>query len=229
MAEDKGIVVVAGSTGRAGRLVVNELLKRQYPVRAMIVRSFDPPDPPGLKQPGVEIAEGDLESVEVLERVMEGASFMISAIGSKKPFSAKENDRIDNMGNQNLVKAAKAKGLQQVVVISSTGVGDSKYAIPWLFRLGMGPVLKAKGKSEAFIRSAGIDYTIIRPGGYTEKDLPDDIAFGEGGKISGLIKREQIARVCVDALENPAMKNRTFEVVNASILKEERKPFVINI
>ena len=84
-----------------------------------------------------------------------------------------------------------------------------------------------KKKSENFIRFCGIAYTIIRPGGYTEKELLDDIVFGEGGKISGLVKREQIARVCVAALSNPAMRNRTFEVVNAATLKEERRKFVI--
>ncbi|MBN2108318.1 MAG: NmrA family NAD(P)-binding protein, partial [Deltaproteobacteria bacterium] len=36
MAEEK-TVVVAGATGRAGRLVVQELLKRGYRVRALMV------------------------------------------------------------------------------------------------------------------------------------------------------------------------------------------------
>ncbi|MFC1592329.1 NAD(P)H-binding protein, partial [Thermodesulfobacteriota bacterium] len=82
---------------------------------------------------------------------------------------------------------------------------------------------------EEFIRTCGVDYTIIRPGGYTEKEVPDEIAFGEGGKLTGLIKREQIARVCVDALEKPAMKNRTLEVINAAIIKEERRQHVITL
>jgi uncharacterized protein YbjT (DUF2867 family) len=131
---------------------------------------------------------------------MEGADFMISAIGSKKPFSSRENDKVDNMGNQNLVRAAQAKDLKHVVVISSIGVGNSRNAIMWLHWVSMGPVLNAKEKSEHFIRSCGIDYTIIRPGGYTSNPLPDEIAFGEGGKITWRITREQIARVYVDAL-----------------------------
>ncbi len=42
MAEEK-LVVVAGATGRAGRLVVQELLKRGYKVRALMVPPFDSP------------------------------------------------------------------------------------------------------------------------------------------------------------------------------------------
>jgi uncharacterized protein YbjT (DUF2867 family) len=93
----------------------------------------------------------------------------------------------------------------------------------------MNTILRAKEKSEAFIRASGIAYTIIRPGGYTDNDLPDEIAFGEGGKITGRVRRAQIARVCVDALENPVMKNRTFEVVNRAAVKPGREQFLIKL
>jgi uncharacterized protein YbjT (DUF2867 family) len=229
MADTKKIVVVAGATGRAGSLIVTEALKQGYRVRALIVPAVDPPDHPGLKEQGVELVEGGLESTASLEKVMAGADYLISAIGSKKPFSSSENDKVDNMGNQNLVRAAQVKGLKHVVVISSIGAGNSRNAIMWLYRVAMGPVLKAKEKSENFIRSCGIDYTIIRPGGYSADPLPGEIVFGEGGKITGRITREQIARVCVDALTNPAMKNRTLEVVTSTTVKEDRRQFLIRL
>lgn len=229
MEEKKGIVVVAGATGRAGSCIVEESLKRGYQVRALLVKPFDPPQPPGLQKEGVELHYGDLTSVESLSKVMQGAQFVISALGSKKPFSKKENDKIDNMGNQNLAKAAKAQSLKRVVVISSTGVGNSKYAVPFLYRSLMGPILKAKGRSEEFIRTLGIDYTIIRPGGYAGDKLSEKTVFGEGGHFSGRVAREQIAQVCVNALTNPSMKNRTFEVVDESTVKEEKRPFIVTI
>jgi len=230
MSDEKKIVVMAGATGRAGRLIVKELLNKGFQVRAMLMPPFDPPDPPGLKEPGVTLTEGDLTSVESLEKVMEGADFVISAIGSKKPFSRKENDKIDNMGNQNLARAAKAKGLQHMVVISSIGVGNSREALSsFMYKVAMRMILNAKEKSENFISTYGMDYTIIRPGGYSDKELSEEVAFGEGGKITGRIRREQIARVCVGALENPAMKNRTFEVVDASTVAEEQRSFIIKI
>ena len=226
MAEEK-IVLVAGATGRAGRLVVQELLKRGYKVRALMVPPFDSPETSGLT--GVEFAEGDLASVAVLEKAMDGAQYAISALGSKKPFSGSENNKIDNMGNQNLARAAKAKGLKHIVVISSIGAGNSKNAVSCMYKWPMMSVLKAKSKSEAFIQSCGIDYTIIRPGGYNDDVIGDEVVFGEGGRITGRVKREQIARVCVDALENPAMKNRTFEVVARAAVKEGREQFIIKI
>ncbi len=226
MAEEKK-VLVAGATGRAGRLVVQELKKRGYAVRALMISPFDSPETSGLTD--VEFAEGDLGSVAVLEKAMEGAQFVISALGSKKPFSGSENNKIDNMGNQNLARAAKAKGLKQIVVISSIGAGNSRDAVSCMYKWPMISVLKAKTRSEEFIRSCGIDYTIIRPGGYNEGDWSDEVAFGEGGKITGRVKRAQIAGVCVDALENSVMKNRTFEVVARAAVKEGREQFVIKL
>ena len=226
MEKNREIIVVAGATGRTGRLIVEELLNRGYQVRAM-VRSASQTS--SLQREGVKLVEGDLTSPESLKKIMDGAHFLISAIGSKKPFNKEENNRVDNMGNQNLTKAALTKGVRHMVVISSIGVGNSRYAISFFFRLLMTPVLRMKEKSEEFIRTCGISYTIIRPGGLVDKDLPGKTVFGEGGKISGSVSRKEIARVCADALTNPAMKNRTLEVVNESTVKEESKNLLVNI
>jgi len=226
MENDRQIVVVAGATGRTGRLIVEELITKGYFVRAM-VRSAALAS--ALQREGVELIEGDLTSPASLEKVMEGAHFLISAIGSRKPFSKQENNRVDNMGNQNLARAALSKGIRHMVVISSIGVGNSRYAISFLYRLLMSPVLKMKEISEEFIRTCGINYTIIRPGGLADKELSGKIAFGEGGKISGSVSRKQIARVCVDALTNPSLKNRTLEVVDDSTVKGELKQFIVDL
>ncbi len=229
MSKSKSIVAVAGANGRAGKLIVKELLKRNFPVRAMIIRPFDPPNPPDLIDDNIGIREGSLESVDVIKEFLEGAEYLISAIGSTKPFSGREFEKIDVVGNHNLAVAAKEAGIKQIVVISSIGAGDSRDAMTCIFRLMMGTVLKAKTKMEDLIKKTGVDYTFIRPGGYTTKPLSGEIAIGEGGKISGLVNREDIAKVCVDAIEKPAMKNRTFEVVNMSKLKKDREQFLIDI
>ena len=54
----KKTVVVAGATGRAGRCIIKELLHRGYRVRALLVPSFDPPDPAELIRKYWEPTEG---------------------------------------------------------------------------------------------------------------------------------------------------------------------------
>jgi len=229
MKDDRQTVSVAGATGRAGRLVVKTLLGRGFLVRALAIPPFDSPEQPGLMQAGATVAEADLASPESLEKAVAGADFLISAIGSKKPFSRKENDAIDNIGNRNLARAAKAQGLKKIVVISSIGTGNSWKAVGLFSKLLMRSILRAKDKSETFIRGLGYTYTIIRPGGYSDSELSGEVAFGEGGLFSGRITRQQIAEVCADALENPAMHNRTFEVVDASTVPEAHRQSVITL
>lgn len=225
----KPIVVVAGAAGRAGRLIVKEAVGRGFKVRALIVRPFDPPKIEGLENEDVEFVEGDFSTPKGLDNVLNGADYLISAIGSTKPFSAKEFQKIDVQGNKNLAVAAKDKGLKQMVVISSIGAGNSKDAMACIFRLMMGQVIKAKTRLEHEIIDSGVNYTILRPGGYTERPLSGKIALGEGGKISGLVQRRQVAEVCVDAVTEPSMVNRIFEVVDESKVKEERKQHIIKL
>lgn len=222
----KSTVAVAGATGRTGRLIVEELLKKGFQVKAL-VRSLSSAS--WLQQEGVEIVEVDITSVASLESSMDGAQYVISALGSKKPFNKKENNKVDNRGVQNLAKAAKAKAIRHIVVISSIGVGDSSSALSFILRVLMGPVLKVKAPSEEFVRTCDLSYTIFRPGGLKDKEISGQVAFGEGGKIVGSISRKEVAQVCVDALTNPAMKNRTLEVVDVSTVKDELRPFLITI
>ena len=116
-----------------------------------------------------------------------------------------------------------------MVVISSIGAGNSKEAMTCIFRLMMGQVIKAKSRLEEEIIASGVDYTILRPGGYTNRPQSGKIALGEGGKISGLIQREQVAKVCIDAITEPSMVNRTFEVVDESKVKADRKQHIISL
>ena len=223
------MVVVAGATGRVGRLIVDEMLARGFAVRAILVPPFDSSEQPEFKEKGVETVAADLSDAASLEKAVDGADFLISAIGSKKPFSKKENDRIDNMGNQNLVRAAKAKGLKRAVIISSNGVGNSRWAISLMHKLSMNAILRAKEKSEAFIQSFGMEYTLLRPGGYNEKDLSGEIVYGENGGLSGLIGRGGIAKACADAVTHPAMKNRTLEVMDRAKLREGKDKYIIEL
>ena len=220
------LVAIAGATGRTGSCIVKELIKRGCQVRALVRTSARGE---WIKALGGDVVEADISSFDHLCKVLEGADAVISALGSKKPFSSRENNLVDNEGNRNIAEAAKKAGLKHMVMISSIGVGNSKHALNFIFRMILTPVLKKKEKSEIALRSCGLDYTIIRPGGLTDKPLSGDIVFGEEGKITGSINRSEVAVACVDAIVNPAMKNRTLEVVDASTLKDDMRQDVIKI
>ncbi|CAK9152633.1 unnamed protein product [Ilex paraguariensis] len=76
----------------------------------------------------------------------------------------------------------------------------------------LGFILTFKLKGEDLIRESGIPYTIVRPCALTEEPAGADLIFEQGDNITGKISREEIARICVAALESPYACGKTLEV-----------------
>ncbi|XP_031504854.1 protein HIGH CHLOROPHYLL FLUORESCENCE PHENOTYPE 173, chloroplastic isoform X2 [Nymphaea colorata] len=89
----------------------------------------------------------------------------------------------------------------------------------------LGYILTFKLKGEDLIRESGFPYTIIRPCALTEEPAGADLIFDQGDNITGKISREEIARMCVAALECPAALNKTFEVKSVVPFSE---PFTVD-
>ncbi|XP_011101430.1 uncharacterized protein LOC105179488 isoform X5 [Sesamum indicum] len=76
----------------------------------------------------------------------------------------------------------------------------------------LGFILTYKLKGEDLIRESGIPYTIVRPCALTEEPAGADLIFDQGDNITGKISREEVARICVAAIESPYACDKTFEV-----------------
>ncbi|GAB4831458.1 hypothetical protein Ancab_005474 [Ancistrocladus abbreviatus] len=76
----------------------------------------------------------------------------------------------------------------------------------------LGSILTYKLKGEDLLRDSGIPYTIVRPCALTEEPAGADIIFDQGDNIMGKISREEVACICVAALDSPQACDKTFEV-----------------
>nr|POE82898.1 putative complex i intermediate-associated protein 30 [Quercus suber] len=76
----------------------------------------------------------------------------------------------------------------------------------------LGFILTFKLKGEDLLRESGIPYAIVRPCALTEEPAGADLIFEQGDNITGKISREEIARICVAALESTYACDKTFEV-----------------
>ncbi|KAL7129836.1 hypothetical protein ABFS83_13G094000 [Erythranthe nasuta] len=73
-------------------------------------------------------------------------------------------------------------------------------------------ILTYKLKGEDLIRESGIPYTIIRPCALTEEPAGADLIVEQGDNITGKISRDEVARMCIAAVESPYACDKTFEV-----------------
>ncbi len=203
------LVLVAGATGRTGQQLVRELNAAGFRVRALV---RDPVTARAVLGDTVEYASGDVRQPPTLQPALQGVRYAIAAIGATRKDPANSPEFVDFQGIRNLADAAAAAKLAQLVIVSSAGVTQKDHMLNKMFD----NVLVWKTKGEAAVRASGVPYTIVRPGGLTDKPGGQNgVRLEQGDRGTGLIPRADVARICVAALKSPAARNRTFEAYGA--------------
>jgi uncharacterized protein YbjT (DUF2867 family) len=198
---------VAGATGETGRRIVQELVARDIPVRALV---RDTEKARRILPPEAELIVGDVLNPESLIAALGDSTVLLSATGAKPSFDPTGPYKVDFEGTKNLVDAAKAKGIEHFVLVSSLCTSQLFHPLN-LFWL----ILVWKKQAEEYIQKSGLTYTIVRPGGLKNEDNPDPIIMqGADTLFDGSIPRQKVAQVSVESLFEPAARNKIVEVVS---------------
>jgi len=197
---------VAGATGQTGQRIVEELVSRNIPVRALV---RDEQKARNLLPSQVELIVGDILQPETLVAALGDSTVVLCATGAKPSFDPTGPYQVDFQGTKNLVKAAQDRKIQHFVLVSSLCVSQLFHPLN-LFWL----ILVWKKQAEEFIRKSGITYTIVRPGGLKNDDNSDEVIMqGPDTLFEGSISRKKVARVCVESLFEKARWNQIVEII----------------
>jgi uncharacterized protein YbjT (DUF2867 family) len=207
------LVVVFGGTGRTGRLVLAELARTPaFAVRAV---ARDPaaaqadPALAGLAQ----WVPGDVTAAATLAPVLRGARYVICTVGATDRSGPNGPEFVDYGGVRSLAAAARDAGVRQFVLVSSMGVESGGGVVGWFLNLLSGDALEWKQRGEQALRASGVPYTIVRPGGLTDKPGGSaGVRFQQGDQGMGSIPRADVAAVVVAALGEADAIGRTFEI-----------------
>ena len=150
-------ILVTGATGNVGRHVIDQLIQRGAPVRAL-VRNLAKADFPT----GVDVVEGDLLDVDALRRAFDGVStlFLLNAV-------------VPDEFTQALVtlNVAREAGVQRVVYLSV--IHSDVYVNV--------PHFAGKFGVERMIEQMGFAATILRPAYFIDNDVTiKDVVLGYG-------------------------------------------------
>ncbi len=213
-----GTVAVAGGTGFVGSAIVAELDRRG---ERTVVLTHRPGRALHRTPARTEIRSADVVSGErTLPAALEGADALIISLGF--PGSPVENpsrgwtfEAVDGAGTEKLIAAARKAGVGRVVYISGAGAAPDA-ARHWF---------RAKWRAETAVRESGIPYTILRP---TWVYGPGDVSLnrfirlgrllpvvpltGDGKQLLAPVFIDDVARLAVDALADPASVEQVFEV-----------------
>jgi uncharacterized protein YbjT (DUF2867 family) len=204
---------VAGATGETGRRIVQQLVDRGIPVRAM-VRNLEMAK--SLLPAGVEIVLGDVLQPQTLAAAIGDATVIFCATGAKPSLDPTGPYQVDFEGTKNLVNVAKSQGVEQFILVSSLCV--SKLLHPLNLFWG---ILVWKKWAEEYIQRSGLAYTIVRPGGLMNDDNNDQVLMAGADQLfDGRIPRMKVAQVCVEAAQQATARNKIVEIIAKPDLPE---------
>jgi uncharacterized protein YbjT (DUF2867 family) len=207
--------LVAGATGETGSRIVNLLVKRGVPVKALVRDAATAREKLPIE---AELFEADVTDKASLQRAVTDCTVLLSATGARPSFDPTGPYQVDYEGTKNLVDAAKAGNIEHFVMVSSLCV--SKFFHPLnLFFL----ILYWKKQAEEYLQASGLTYTIVRPGGLKNDDEDDRplVMAPADTLFEGNVPRLKVAETCVEALFQPAARNKVVEIVAREGSKEQ--------
>jgi uncharacterized protein YbjT (DUF2867 family) len=204
-------VLVAGATGGCGRLVMRRLsdlcIATQILTRdARRAASLGP----------VEVVEGNALSPQDCRRAIDGCQAVICTLGDR--WVPPDGRIVDGDGVINLAKAAELAGARRFILVSSLGLGGSWFPfwgrwLLWVLRVM--PIFREKGRSEEYVRSSGLQWTILRPGFLTNFRMRGEpVLLPVSGRAPGLTTRQAVADVAVRCLQSENAIGQAFTVVD---------------
>jgi len=208
------MILVVGSTGLVGSEICRLLASKGMPFRALVRESSDPAKVDRLKDLGAKLVKGNLCDLDSLKAACQGVSAVICTV-SAMPFcyqpGVNDIQSVDSEGVSNLIEAAKATGVKQLVYISFSGNIEREF-----------PLRNAKRLVEQRLKDSGLVYTILRPGFFMEIWLSPAVGFdaanakasvyGTGDQPIAWIALKDVARFAVESLTKPAARNAVLEL-----------------
>jgi NADH dehydrogenase len=206
------VILVAGGSGRLGRLVANRLVGEGRSVRVLTRNPSAARNPvdSGLN-PAVELMAGDVRDPDSLAQAMSGVRTIISAVHGLVGSGGVTPATVDRDGNRNLVDVAAA-GSAEVILMSTIGAAPDHQME--LFRM--------KWAAEEHLRGSGLAWTIVRSSAFAETwiELLRQTAgtsgrprvFGNGNNPINFVCVQDVADAVVRATLDPALRGHVIEV-----------------
>ncbi len=160
------MILVTGGTGFVGSHLMKRLASEKIQTRCLARKTSDIER---LKEPGIEVAYGDVLDKESLEKAVEGVEAVIHLVGIIIEHKGATFEIIHTQGTKNLVEVSTEAGVQRFIYISALGAREnarSRYH-------------KTKWEAERAVINSAMEYVIFRP----------SIMIGEGGEFITMLSK----------------------------------------
>jgi uncharacterized protein YbjT (DUF2867 family) len=201
-------ILLLGATGRTGKQIIIEALKRGYSITA-IAR-----DPSKLSNYQIDIIKGTPYDQETVEKAISGCEAVINTLNVSRetdnPWAklAAPEDLISRSAT-NAVSAMEKAGVKRFIALSTMGAGSSWKSSPMILKLvvsvsNLKYAFRDHGKQEDILQKSNLEYTICRaPMLSSETNTKGVFAVKEGEKPpKPVLSRNSAAGFFIDIIEN---------------------------
>jgi len=215
-------ILVLGATGRTGKLIIQEALKKGHTVSA-IAR-----DPEKLKDFNIEITQGTPYDYETVEKAIAGCGAVINTLNVSRRSDnlwatlAAPKDIISKSA-ANAKQAMEKAGIKRFVALSTTGAGRSWNYIPLMLKVivsisNLKYAFQDHGRQEELLENSNLDYTICRAPMHSDKLIETEVvATQEGTKPASMyLSRISAAQFFIRIIENSEHIRETITIANKS-------------
>ncbi|WP_127563104.1 NAD(P)-dependent oxidoreductase [Nioella ostreopsis] len=168
-------VTVFGATGSVGRLAVERFLAAGHEVRAFA----RDPRKLALSHPALTLVAGDARDASAVAAALRGQDAVVITVGA----GMSRKSRVRSEATMTVIQAMQAEGVSRLICQSTLGAHESWSNLNfWWKRVMFGallrPVFMDHELQEQLVRASGLDWTIVRPGAFT--DGPATGGYREG-------------------------------------------------
>lgn len=189
-------VLIIGANGSLARVAIDMLLKETDAELTLYLRNSRRLR--NIDTNRVRVIEGDVMDLEKLKEAMIGQDVVYANLAGNLEQMAKT-----------IVDAMDDTGVKRLIWVSSMGIYDE---VPGETH---GSILNPYRKSAAVIEASDLDYTILRPGWFTNRDEIDYETTQKGEPFKGHdVSRKSIADLIVKLAVTPGLEVRSSLGVN---------------
>jgi uncharacterized protein YbjT (DUF2867 family) len=194
--------LITGATGNNGREIVKQLVDIGQSVRILV---RNPEKARDLQKLGVEIAMGDLDNPESIDRALQGV---------EKALLLPANSLQQVQQERNFIDAAKRAEIKHIVKFSAEGADRNSPL----------HILNWHGQSEQYLEQSGINFTHLRPVFFMQNLLQfvtptqNEIYLPFGDATVAMVDIRDIAAVAVKALMESKHEGKAYTITGAEAL-----------